>query len=122
MSEGTLRNRQLPCKANTTTMIKMLILSLLSEKSYYGNEIIDKVSAIMKNTWKPSNGMIYPLLSKMEEDMLIVSWWEIPDKKTKRYYKITDEGIRHYNIIKNRDVLIIQDNISVLENILKALR
>lgn len=121
MSEGNLRNRQLPCKANTTTIIRMLTLSLLLEKSYYGNELIDKISDIMKNTWKPSPGMIYPLLVKMEDERLIDGWWEEPNKKTKKFYKITDEGIKYYNIVKNRDVVIIKDNIDVLQNILKAL-
>jgi len=34
----------------------------------------------------------------MEENLWAKGWWDIPDKKTRWNYMITDEGIKHYKI------------------------
>lgn len=100
MAQGEKRNRQFPNKVNTTTMVKLLVLYLLLDRSYYGNELIDEIEKIMEFRWRPSPGMIYPLLRNMEDNLLIEGWWDEPDKKTKRHYRITDTGKTHYERIK----------------------
>jgi len=87
------RNRQFPSKISTTQFTKLYILHLLIEKDYYGNELIDEIKRRVDYKWEPSPGMIYPLLRNLESNNYIVGWWEEPDKKSIRHYRITDEGI-----------------------------
>ncbi|MGO1367956.1 MAG: PadR family transcriptional regulator [Senegalia sp. (in: firmicutes)] len=113
------RNRQFPSKLSTTQFVKLYILHLLNEKSYYGNEIIDEIKERLKKNWEPSPGMIYPMLRQLEEKQYISGWWEEPDKRSIRHYRITNEGYKHYNDIKllYRDSLI--DSLTIINSALK---
>jgi PadR family transcriptional regulator PadR len=121
MSDGNNRNRQFPNKINTTTVVKLFILHFLNEKSCYGNELIDKIEQSLNHKWKPSPGMIYPLLRDMEDDLLIEGWWDEPDKKTKRHYKITDIGIKHYEKIKYLYKPLLEESLSILNSTLNII-
>ncbi len=121
MSNGLSRNRQLTHKVNTTTLVKLFILNFLIEKSCYGNELIEGIEKCLDYLWKPSPGMIYPLLRKMEEDMLIEGWWLEPDKKTKRLYKITDVGQKHYDKLKLIYKPQLEESLTIIQNTLKTI-
>jgi DNA-binding PadR family transcriptional regulator len=60
----------------------------------YGKEIIDRIEERFNNSFKPSHGIMYPLLRKLEEEGLVQAEWggDDPTKKTKRFYKITTKG------------------------------
>jgi DNA-binding PadR family transcriptional regulator len=47
------------------------VLHLLSEKSMTGKEIIDETAKKSDGSWKPSPGLIYPLLARLTRDSLI---------------------------------------------------
>lgn len=130
MSEGNKRDRQIFVsfnttnnRFNTTSIVKLFILKLLSNKNYYGQELINSIEDLFSGQWKPSPGMIYPLLRKMEENEWVEAWWDIPDKKSKRTYKITGNGIKYYKYLKEvyKDQLEESRNIIdvVIENIYK---
>lgn len=121
MSDGENRNRQFPNKINTTAIVKLLILNLLITKSHYGNEIIDKIEIIFNYLWRPSPGMIYPLLRDMEENMFIEGWWDEPDKKTKRHYRITDIGIKHYESIKLLYKPLLEESLNIIDCTINAI-
>lgn len=113
------RNRQFPSKLSTTQFVKLYILHLLIEKSYYGNELIDEIKKRMDYKWEPSPGMIYPLLRELEGNNYIVGWWEEPNKRSIRYYRITDEGIDYYKRIKLLYKPVIDDSLVIIENTIK---
>ena len=121
MSNGLSRNRQLTHKVNTTTLVKLFILNSLIGKNCYGNELIEGIEKSLDYLWKPSPGMIYPLLRKMEEDMLIEGWWLEPDKKTKRLYKITDVGLKHYDKLKLIYKPQLEESLTIIQNTLKTI-
>lgn len=112
------RNRQFPSKISTTSFVKLYILHLLLEKSYYGNEIIEEIKTRMNYKWEPSPGMIYPLLRELEENNYIIGRWQEPDKRSIRYYKITDEGFHHYKKIKLLYKPIFEDSLTIIKNTL----
>lgn len=121
MSDGSVRNRQLLNKVNITTIVKLYILHFLQDKSYYGNELIDRIEISLNYRWKPSPGMIYPLLRVMEEELLVEGWWDEPDKKTKRNYKITETGIKHYTMLKLYNRPLLEESLSIVNNTLKEI-
>ncbi|MCR1898084.1 PadR family transcriptional regulator [Irregularibacter muris] len=113
------RNRNAVLKISTTSLVKLLILNFLSKKDYYGNQLIETISKTFKDKWEPSPGMIYPLLRDLEEKGYIKGWWREPDKKTIRYYKITDQGLEYFKIIKKSYKSTLDDSLEMVNNILQ---
>jgi len=64
---------------------RYFILELLKEKNRTGKEIIDYAFEQSNGIWKPSPGLIYPLLGRLLDERLIE---EAKDGK----YKITKKG------------------------------
>jgi PadR family transcriptional regulator PadR len=74
---------------------KPLVLSILSEGESYGYAIIQQVRALSdeKITW--TDGMLYPVLHRLEDEGLIRSnWRESPEGRERKYYRITPDGRR----------------------------
>lgn len=70
-----------------------LILSILSKGESYGYEIIQQVSLLSAGQVEWSDGMLYPVLHKMEKKGYVSSRWKIGDNGRKRkYYQILEEG------------------------------
>lgn len=105
---------------NTTKLVKLYILHYLiyEKKEEYGLEIVNYIN---NNFTKVSNGLVYPLLRDLEENLFLIGKWEDFDKKNKRLYKITDEGIEHYNRIKPDYFGAIEYNISIYENVINKI-
>lgn len=112
------RNRQFPTTISTTSFVKLYMLHLLTEKSYYGNEMIDEIKIRLKNKWEPSPGMIYPLLRQLESDGYILGWWQEPDKRSIRHYRLTEEGYEHYKKIKLVYKSNFEDSMTIIKNTL----
>lgn len=62
------------------------ILGLLREQELTGKEIIDKAIYQSEGKWKPSPGLIYPMLGRLLEEGLI-------DETDNGRYKITNKGL-----------------------------
>jgi len=70
------------------------ILELLSDQPMTGKEIIDKAILQTEGKWKPSPGLIYPLLGRLLEEELI-------EEHENGRYGITKKGISIASDIKN---------------------
>lgn len=62
------------------------ILTLLKEKPMTGKEIIDRATAQTEGRWKPSPGLIYPLLGRLLDDGLV-------EENDDGRYAITKKGL-----------------------------
>ena len=72
---------------------KPMILSILQEGKNYGYEIIRRVKEISGGSLRWSDGMLYPILHRLEKEGFITSEWIITDSDRKRkYYSITHAG------------------------------
>ena len=76
---------------------KPLILSILQEGPSYGYKIIQRIKQISNDQMQWADGMLYPVLHKLEKKGFITSEWRVaPETKRKRkYYQITKKGQRH---------------------------
>jgi len=80
-------------KALTAASTKPIILTILKEGEDYGYNIIQRVKDLSKGSLEWSDGMLYPVLQRMEKEGLIVSRWNISKEgRHRKYYKITEEG------------------------------
>ena len=70
-----------------------LILSILAEGESYGYEIIQRISALSeeKITW--SDGMLYPVLHRLEDQGFVSSEWrKVESGRRRKYYKLNKKG------------------------------
>ena len=70
-----------------------IVLSILSQKESYGYDIIKTLKARSNDQIEWKDGMLYPLLRKLENEGLIESFWKTADNGRKRkYYRIKPAG------------------------------
>jgi len=70
-----------------------LILSILSRGESYGYAIIQSVAELTEGRLQWTEGMLYPVLHKLEQDGAITAEWKQPEGERKRkYYRIKDDG------------------------------
>jgi PadR family transcriptional regulator PadR len=70
-----------------------LILSILKNGDSYGYEIIQQVKEHSNGLLEWADGMLYPILHRMEKNDFIESYWGKADTGRKRkYYTLQDEG------------------------------
>src|SRR5579863_2332089 len=70
-----------------------LLLSILSEGENYGYEIIRKVRELSGGRIEWSDGMLYPVLHRLEGEGLIESEWREADSgRDRKYYRLSSDG------------------------------
>ena len=88
------------------------ILETLKKKPHTGKEIIDFAINQSDGKWKPSPGLIYPLLGRLLDEKLIQETTGGKYKITKRGTTTTDDLETINNIVKNQlDVLFRIGNV-----------
>ncbi|HET6566488.1 MAG TPA: helix-turn-helix transcriptional regulator [Rhodothermales bacterium] len=72
-----------------------LILAILSElQESYGYEIIQEVKRLSGGVLEWQDGMLYPVLHRLEEEGLIASRWGVAENGRKRkYYRLNPSGL-----------------------------
>lgn len=73
---------------------RMLVLNLLSEKSYYGYELIKTLKQRSNDVFDMKEGTLYPILHKLESEELITSTNEEVSGRVRKVYHITDKGLK----------------------------
>jgi DNA-binding PadR family transcriptional regulator len=72
-----------------------VILALLSGGEDYGYSIIQRVRKASGGNLEWTDGMVYPVLQRMEIDGLVTSRWRAEGaERPRRYFQITEEGRR----------------------------
>src|SRR6186713_214239 len=71
-----------------------LVLAILAEGDSYGYAIIKRVAELSGGEWLWTDGMLYPVLHRLERQKLVAAKWGLSDIGRKRkYYRITRDGI-----------------------------
>jgi PadR family transcriptional regulator PadR len=70
-----------------------LVLSILAEGPSYGYAIIQQVRELSEEALEWSDGMLYPVLHRLENEGLVESYWETPESgRERKYYRLTNAG------------------------------
>ena len=71
---------------------KPLLLALLAERESYGYELIQRVKELSDEEIEWTEGMLYPVLHRLEEEGLIESEWRDAESgRQRRYYRLIKE-------------------------------
>ena len=74
----------------------LLVLHLVAREPTFGNRLIEDIEAITQGVITVNPNTMYPLLRDLEKRKLIEGRWEHPDRRTRRFYSITDAGREEY--------------------------
>jgi PadR family transcriptional regulator, regulatory protein PadR len=78
----------------------LLVLHLVTREPTYGNRLIEEIERITQGAISVNPNTMYPLLREMEGQGLVQGRWELPDRRTRRYYSITPAGRREYKRLR----------------------
>ncbi|MCM3397242.1 PadR family transcriptional regulator [Oceanobacillus profundus] len=93
-------------------VIELTIMLLIQRKPLYGYEI----TSTLKNTsyLSLSDGAIYPILKRLENNKWSYSFWDDPeDGPRRKYYQLTEKG---KEVLENR-IQIFNESSSVIKTI-----
>jgi len=78
-----------------------IILAILKGNDSYGYSIIKRVKELTDNKLVWTEGMLYPVLHRLEEQDLIESYWKSSETGRKRkYYRIKESGLKELELQK----------------------
>jgi PadR family transcriptional regulator, regulatory protein PadR len=70
-----------------------LVLAILADGDSYGYAILQRVRELSGGEMEWTDGMLYPVLHRLEKAGLIESRWETAETGRKRkYYRVTEAG------------------------------
>jgi DNA-binding PadR family transcriptional regulator len=70
-----------------------LVLAILAEGDSYGYAIIKRVAELSGGHLQWTDGMLYPVLHRLERQGHVAAKWSAPENgRRRKYYRITKEG------------------------------
>jgi DNA-binding PadR family transcriptional regulator len=84
---GGLRRRE---------VLPLLVLHLIDQGPSYGNQLMERIAGMTAGVLSVNPNTMYPLLRQLEGRGLIRGEWEHPERRTRRYYSLTDDGRAEY--------------------------
>ena len=79
----------------------LLVLHLVAREPAYGNRLIEEIEAITQGVITVNPNTMYPLLRELEARGQIEGRWEHPDRRTRRFYSITEAGQAEYERLRD---------------------
>ncbi|MGH3749868.1 MAG: PadR family transcriptional regulator [Micromonosporaceae bacterium] len=71
-----------------------MVLGILAEGESYGYAILKQVNELSGGQLEWTDGLLYPLLHRLERLGHVKSSWETPGGgRRRKYYRITDQGL-----------------------------
>jgi PadR family transcriptional regulator PadR len=74
-------------------LLPLLVLHFLAQQPSYGNQLMERVTSVTGGLLKVNPNTMYPLLRQLENRGLVAGEWEHPERRSRRYYRLTDEGV-----------------------------
>ena|SRR5688500_2805042 len=70
-----------------------LVLAILAEGDSYGYAIIKRVAELSGGRLQWTDGMLYPVLHRLERQGYVAAKWSVSETgRRRKYYRITKEG------------------------------
>ena len=75
-------------------LLPVLVLHFLGTGPSYGNQLMERISDVTGGLVAVNPNTMYPLLRSLEGRGLIAGEWEHPERRSRRFYRLTGEGER----------------------------
>ena len=73
-------------------LLPLLVLHFAAREPAYGNQLIDRIEALTGGALRVNPNTMYPLLRSLEQQGLVRGEWERPERRSRRFYRLTDAG------------------------------
>lgn len=73
-------------------VLQLLVLHLLGDGRSYGNRLIERIAELSEGLLVVNPNTMYPLLRDLEARGLVAGEWEHPERRSRRFYALTDDG------------------------------
>jgi DNA-binding PadR family transcriptional regulator len=73
-------------------LVRVLVLHFCSQGPCYGNQLIDRITQLTGGLVAVNPNTMYPMLRSLEAEGLVAGEWEHPERRSRRFYRITDRG------------------------------
>jgi PadR family transcriptional regulator PadR len=73
-------------------LLPLLVLHYIALEPSYGNRLIERIQELTHGALTVNPNTMYPLLRALEERGLVAGEWEHPERRSRRYYRITPAG------------------------------
>jgi PadR family transcriptional regulator, regulatory protein PadR len=71
-----------------------MVLGILAEAESYGYAILRRINALSGGELDWTEGLLYPLLHRLERVGFVESSWQaVTGERRRKYYRITDSGL-----------------------------
>ena len=79
-------------------ILDVCVLSVLCRGDSYGYQIIKEIEQRSEFVFSFKEGTLYPILHGFEQEGLVKSYWQDGERgKRRKYYHITDRGLKMLN-------------------------
>ena len=84
-----------------------IVLAILRRSDSYGYAIIQKVREVSDDRLTWTDGMLYPVLHRLEDAGFVVSRWEIAETgRRRKYYRLTDSGMAELERVREHWLVV----------------
>jgi PadR family transcriptional regulator, regulatory protein PadR len=73
-------------------LLPLLVLHFVSQEPSYGNQLMERIGALTAGALAVNPNTMYPLLRSLEAEGHVAGEWEHPERRSRRFYRITDSG------------------------------
>ncbi len=73
-------------------LLPLLVLHYIAAEPCYGNQLIERIATLTQGALAVNPNTMYPLLRSLEAQGLAAGEWEHPERRSRRFYRITDKG------------------------------
>ena len=73
-------------------LLPLLVLHFTAAEPCYGNQLIERISALTSGALTVNPNTMYPLLRTLEAEGHVAGEWEHPERRSRRFYRITASG------------------------------
>jgi PadR family transcriptional regulator, regulatory protein PadR len=73
-------------------LLPLLVLHFVSQEPSYGNQLMDRIGSLTTGALAVDPNTMYPLLRSLEAEGYVAGEWEHPERRSRRFYRITDSG------------------------------
>lgn len=73
-------------------LLRLLVLHFCAQGPCYGNQLIERITQLTGGLVAVNPNTMYPMLRSLEADGLVAGEWEHPERRSRRFYRLTDAG------------------------------
>lgn len=82
--------------------VTLMVLSVIAKNDLYGYQMISYLEGLSKGVFQFNEGTLYPILHSLEKEGCVTSYWNVvEDSRPRKYYHITEKGLKILEESKN---------------------